>query len=218
MHLFTASGAVIALLAVNAVIGGQMALAFAWLGLALLIDTVDGPLARALKVEQRLPRFSGERLDLVIDYLTYVFIPALMLLQGSFLTGMSGMILASLIPLSALYHFSDLRSKSDDNCFVGFPAIWNVVVLYIFAFHPGETVTSAIVLIFVVLTFIPFKWIHPTRVKIMRPITLAAGALWSVAAIWAVLHGFPAPDWAKMILAAVAIYGVLLSLSRGMNW
>jgi len=217
VHLFTGLGAVIALLAVKAVLDGQMQIAFAWLGLALVIDTLDGPLARALKVETRLPRFSGERLDLVIDYLTYVFIPALMLLQASFLTGNVGLIIASLIPLSSLYHFSDMRSKSDDNCFVGFPAVWNVVVLYIFAFHPGEQMASLIVLIFVGLTFIPFKWIHPIRVKVMRPVTLSAALLWFAAAAWSIKHGFPAPDWAKLALGAVAVYGILLSLSRGMN-
>ena len=217
IHIFTALGAVVGLLAAKAAINGSAQAAFAWLGLALLIDTLDGPIARRIKVEQNLPRFSGERLDLVIDYLTYVFIPALMLLQAPFLTGTAGLAIACLIPLSSLYHFSDTHSKSSDNCFVGFPAIWNVVVLYIFAFHPSEPAVWLIVLTFVVLTFIPFKWVHPIRVKTMRPVTLLLAALWCAAAGWTIYSGFPAQGWAKIALAVVAIYGVVLSLSRGMN-
>ena len=201
----------------KAVIDGAMQLAFAWLALALVIDTLDGPIARHLKVEERLPRFSGARLDLVIDYLTYVFIPAIMLLQGAFLTGTGGLLIAALIPLSSLYHFCDTHSKSADNCFVGFPAVWNVIVLYIFAFHPGEQIASIVVVIFVLLTFIPFKWVHPIRVKVMRPLTLSLGALWFAAAGWVVVQGFPADPWARIALGGVAVYGVLLSLSRGLN-
>ena len=217
VHLFTASGAIVALLAARAAIDNTPHAAFGWLGLALFIDTADGPLARWTRTPQRLPRFSGERLDLIIDYLTYVFIPALMLLQASFLTGTVGFAVAALIPLSALYHFADTRSKSSDNCFVGFPAVWNVVVLYIFAFQPKEPVVIAVVLVFVVLTFIPFKWIHPVRVVALRPLTLSLAGLWTLAAGWTIFKGFPAEGWAKLVLAAVAVYGILLSFSRGLD-
>ena len=107
---------------------------FAWLGLALLIDGIDGTLARIGKVEERLPRFSGERLDQVIDYITYVFIPVLALTQrGAFDRASAGLALAIAILLSSLFHFSDLGNKSEDHCFVGFPAIWNIVAFYLFA-------------------------------------------------------------------------------------
>src|SRR5262245_35152774 len=121
VHAFTALGAVCGLLATYAVASGASEAAFAWLGLALFIDGVDGTLARKAQVRERLPRFSGERLDLVIDYVTYVFVPALMLLQGGFLTGASGLVLASLILLSSLFHFSDEESKAADHSFIGFP-------------------------------------------------------------------------------------------------
>ena len=217
VHLFTASGVVFALLAARAAIENMPHAAFGWLGLALFIDTADGPLARWTRTPQRLPRFSGERLDLVIDYLTYVFIPVLMLLQASFLSGPAGLAIACLIPLSALYHFADTRSKSLDNCFVGFPAVWNVVVLYIFAFQPAPTLVIVIVLVFVVLTFIPFKWVHPIRVVALRPLTLSLACLWAAAAGWTIYHGFPAEGWAKLVLGLTAIYGVVLSLSKGLD-
>src|SRR5262245_47965557 len=118
VHLFTGHGAVCALLATHAVIDGAWETAFAWLGVPLFIDGIDGTLARKAKVQVWLPRFSGERLDLVIDYLTYVVVPALALLQAGFLQGTWGLALAALILLSSLFHFSDIESKADDHSFV----------------------------------------------------------------------------------------------------
>ena len=121
VHAFTALGAVCALLAVRAVIAGAWETVFVWLGIALIIDGIDGTFARLAKVSEHLPRFSGERLDLVVDYLTYVFVPALALVQAGYLPGALGLLLAALILLSSLFHFADTQSKSDDNCFVAFP-------------------------------------------------------------------------------------------------
>src|SRR5258708_14958079 len=136
VHLFTALGAVCGLLATRAVFAGAWEQAFVWLGLALIVDGIDGTFARMADVSTKLPRFSGDRLDMVVDYVTYVFVPALALSQAGYLGGEAlGVMLASLILLSSLFHFSDTESKSDDHCFVGFPAIWNIVAFYVFAFH-----------------------------------------------------------------------------------
>src|SRR5215813_13638620 len=135
VHLFTALGAVCALLATRAVLSAAWEQVFGWLGVALIIDGIDGTLARLADVKAKLPRFSGDRLDLIIDYVTYVFVPALALLQAGYLGGAGwGVVLANLILLSSLFHFSDTQSKTDDHCFVGFPAIWNIVAFYVFAF------------------------------------------------------------------------------------
>ena len=134
VHVFTGLGIVCALLAARATYAADFEAAFFWLGVAFVIDGVDGMFARKARVKEVLPSFSGETLDLVIDYVTYVFLPALMLLQAGYLSGWTGIVLASLICLSSLYHFSDEGSKADDNCFVGFPAVWNIVAFYIFAF------------------------------------------------------------------------------------
>jgi phosphatidylcholine synthase len=167
------------------------------------------------KVTLWLPRFSGERLDLVIDYLTYVVVPALALLQAGFLRGSIGLTLAALILLSSLFHFSDTESKAHDHSFVGFPAIWNLVAFYIFAFHLSETAAALLVLTCVILTFVPLKWVHPMRTPHLRPLTLAATAVWSAAAVAALITGFPAPVWAQVALAAVGVYGVGLTLYAG---
>jgi len=123
VHVFTALGAVCGLMAALAAFDGAWERMFIWLGVALVIDAIDGTFARLFQVEQRLPRFSGERLDLVVDYVTYVFVPVPALLQAKYLTGTGGLIIGALILLSSLYHFSDLASKGDDYSFVGFPAI-----------------------------------------------------------------------------------------------
>jgi phosphatidylcholine synthase len=215
VHLFTALGAVCALLATHAVISGAWEAAFAWLGIALLIDGIDGTLARRANVQVRLPRFSGDRLDLIIDYLTYVFVPALALLQAGFLSGAWGLGLAGLILLSSLFHFSDTESKADDHSFIGFPAVWNLVAFYVFAFGLSETATAILVLTCALLTFVPFKWAHPMRTARLRPLTVAAMAVWGAAAIAALRSGFPAGTWTQTLLAAVAAYGLGLTLFTG---
>jgi len=212
VHLLTASGAVCGLLALRAVSLGAWEAVFAWLGLALLIDGVDGTFARMANVTARLPRFSGERLDLIVDYLNYVFVPAFAMLQAGFLRGPTGVILCAGILLSSLYHFADTRSKGPDHCFVGFPAIWNVVAFYVFAAHMSSVLTSLLALIGIVLTFVPMRWAHPLRTARLLPLTLLAVLAWSLAAAGILLEGFPARPPLLLILGLAAGYGVGLTL------
>ena len=215
VHIFTASGAVCGLMATMAVFAGAWEAVFGWLGLALVIDGIDGTFARMAKVEQRLPRFSGDRLDLVIDYVTYVFVPTLALLQAGFLPGYIGLMSAGLILVSSLFHFSDTQSKADDYSFVGFPAIWNAVAFYIFAFGLARWPTVAVVLACVGLTFVPLKWAHPLRTPALRLLTALAIALWAVAAASTLLTGFPAGSWERAVLLLTGLYGVALALLSG---
>lgn len=211
VHTFTASGAVCALLALRAGVEARWEALFAWLGIALIIDGIDGTFARMANVTVNLPRFSGERLDLVVDYLTYVVVPAVALWLAGLLPGSAGWLLPSLILLSSLFHFSDTESKAEDYAFVGFPAIWNIVAFYIFAFAPPVWATTLIVLLCVVLTFLPWKWVHPLRTRRLRPVTLAVCGIWGLAAAWALWVGFPAtgPAWAILLLCA--LYALVLT-------
>lgn len=211
-HVFTALGAVCALLAGLALVRGAWEAMFVWLGAALVIDAVDGTLARWVRVAERLPRFSGERLDLVIDFVAYVFVPALALVHGGYLEGRRGILLASGILLSSLFHFSDVESKDHDHSFVGFPGIWNVVAFYIFAWHASPAVAEAITLLCIALTFVPWRWVHPLRVERLRPVTLAATVLWAAAAIATVATGFPAAPELKFALVVAGVYFVGLAL------
>ena len=215
VHLFTAMGIVCGLMAILAVFSGSWVAVFAWLGLALFIDGIDGTFARMAKVKHRLPRFSGDRLDLVIDYVTYVFVPVVAMLQAGFLQGTAGLVLASMVLLSSLFHFSDTESKADDYSFVGFPAIWNAVAFYVFALALPQWATAAAVVVCVGLTFVPLKWAHPFRTAALRPLTMIAMALWAFAAARTLLSGFPAGPLEQGILLLTGTYGVALTLWSG---
>lgn len=216
VHVFTALGTVTALLAAMAIVNKDWQAMFAWLGLALFIDGVDGTLARRTEVKVRIPEFSGERLDWIIDYLTYVFLPAFALIEAGFIPGIWGIFLAAIMMITSLYHFCDLGNKSDDGNFVGFPAIWNIVAFYIFLFDPGLIVSSLVILVLAALTFVPLKWVHPVRAKWARPVTLTVTVVASLAALLVMWTGFPANTWLQVILGVSAIYLIGVSIAFGM--
>lgn len=212
VHLLTSLGAVLALLAMQAVMAASWEMVFLWLGLAMIVDGIDGPIARAVGVTVRLPRFSGERIDLVVDYLTYVFVPVLALLEAERLPAPAAMALAAAILLSSLFHFADVASKSSDLSFVGFPALWNIVAFYIFALDVGPEAATVLIVLSVTLTFVPLHWVHPVRVTALRPVTLLLTAVWSVAAVLSVATGFPASAPVAWCLVIVVVYGIVVSL------
>ncbi|HEU0016936.1 MAG TPA: phosphatidylcholine synthase [Methyloceanibacter sp.] len=204
IHLLTATGAAFALLALIAAACGDWQWMFIWLGVALIVDTIDGPLARRVGVTRVLPRWSGERLDLIVDFLTYTAAPAFALSQADLLPEAYRLPAGIAIMLSSLFHMADLESKTKEGYFVGFPAIWNIVCLYLFAFMPPPFVSLAIVTFFVVLTFVPILCVHPFRVTGLRGFSVAVTGLWAVAAIGAVANPFPSPLWVRILLIATA--------------
>ncbi len=213
VHIFTSLGAVCALLALLAMLDHRFEAGFAWLFAALVIDAVDGTIARAVKVEATLPRFSVERLDLVIDFVTYVFVPVVALLKAGFLVGYPGLAVAALILLSSLFHFADTDSKSDDNCFVGFPAVWNLVAFCFFAWGFPSWAATAVAIVLCLLPFVPMHWIHPMRVRRLFAVNVAAALLGLVGAIWVLWSGFPATPVPAAMLALSAAYFVLLAFA-----
>ena len=214
VHLLTASGAALALLALLAACRSDWQGMFIWLGLALIVDGIDGPLARKANVEIVLPRFSGERLDLIVDYLTYVAIPAFALARADILPEAFRLPAAIAILLSSLFHVVDRDSKTKDGYFVGFPAIWNIVCLYLFAFMLPPAVALVAILIFVAATFVPIHYVHPLRVERLRIPTLIITGLWSAAAIGAVLNPFASPLWVRFLLASTALYFIGIGVLR----
>ncbi len=217
-HFLTAVGVIPAFFALLAVFDNRFEAAFAWLGVAFIIDGIDGPLARRLGTKAQLPRYCGERLDLIIDYVTYVLIPALIVYRGDIVPDGLQAVAAIVILLTSLYHFADLESKTDDGYFVGFPAIWNLVVFYLLAVPPGPVAGAIIVAGLAVLTFVPSKWLHPVRVAAFRPLTFAAMALWAGAAIFTVATAFPASPPAAVVLLLTGGYAVALSILRSSVW
>lgn len=217
VHVLTATGAVLALFALIAAARGEWREMFLWLGIALIVDAVDGPLARRARVSEVLPRWSGERLDLIVDYLTYIAVPAFALTQAEILPPAWRIPAAAAIMLTSLFHMADRESKTDEGYFVGFPAVWNVVALYLFAFAPAPYVALAIVATFVVLTFVPLLAVHPFRVVAMRPLTLIATALWAAGAIGAVANPLPSPLWVRTMLGASALALAAVGLLHGVS-
>ena len=222
IHLLTATGAAFALLALMAAARGDWQSMFVWLGVALIVDTIDGPLARRVGVTRVLPRWSGERLDLIVDYLTYTAVPAFALTQADLLPEAYRLPAGVAVIMSSLFHMTDQDSKTKEGYFVGFPAIWNVVCLYLFAFMPPPFVSLAIVAVFVVLTFVPILCVHPFRVAELRGFSVAISALWLAAAIGAVANPFPSPLWVKVLMAATALcltgIGAIHSLGQKKAW
>lgn len=183
VHLFTASGAALALLAIDAVFRNAFREALLWLLAALVVDGVDGTLARAAKVKERAPRIDGDALDLVIDYLTYVAIPALIIWRAELLPRALALPLAAAIMVSSLYVFARRDMKTADGYFRGFPALWNVVALYFIVAPPAASVAAAIVAALIILTFAPVHIPHPFRVRAYGAWLPAAAAIWAASTI-----------------------------------
>lgn len=214
VHVLTASGAALALMALLAAADGNWQEMFIWLGLALIVDGIDGPLARAAQVEQVMPRFSGVRLDLIIDYLTYVAVPAFALCRAELLPEAFRLPAAIAILLSSLFHVADRESKTEDGYFVGFPAIWNIVCLYLFAFMPRPAVALGVIVVLVAATFVPIHYVHPLRVVRLRFATLIVTLLWTAGAVGAVLNPFPSPLWVELLLGSTALYFIFIGATR----
>lgn len=211
VHAFTALGAVAALLATLAVIDHNAERMFFWLAVALFIDGVDGTFARAVGVRERLPRFSGETLDLVVDYVTYVFVPVLALLVWDKLNGTIGIVIAAGALLSSLYHFADTESKDAAYRFRGFPALWNVVAFYVFALGLGSGATAVVAILCIAGAFAPMPWVHPLRVKTLRGLTLGVLTAGSIAGAYALYAGLPPPLPAQLVLMIAALYALGLT-------
>jgi phosphatidylcholine synthase len=206
VHVFTASGAALALLALMAAVEQQWTAMFAWLGVALVVDGVDGTLARMLHVRALAPRWSGDMLDLVVDILTYVFIPAYAVIASDVLPDWIGVALGMAIAVTGVLYFADTRMKSADNYFMGFPAVWNVVVFYLFLLQPPVWIGSLIVIVFCVLTFVPFPFVHPLRVERYRTASIALLVAWAALAFVALLFGLEPPVWVTLALCLIAAY------------
>jgi len=213
-HLYTALGAGTALAATVATFAGDFRAAFLWLGLAVFIDATDGSLARTLRVKERLPWFSGETLDNVIDYLTYVFVPVLIMLRSEALPAALAPWLGTAVLVASGYGFSraDAKVQTSDYFFTGFPSYWNIVAFYMFVLRLPAWLNAAILAALVVLVFVPLRYIYPSRTRTWRAATLMLGVVWGVVtpvAVWRL----PAVDGPWVALSAVfPVYYVALSL------
>lgn len=193
VHVYTASGVVLAFLATLAATTRNFRAAFLWLFVAVLVDSTDGLLARSARVQQRLPNFSGQKLDDIVDYLTFVFVPAVIVWQARVVTGAWTIPVVSAMLLSSLFGFVSEDAKTDDHFFTGFPSYWNIVVLYLVVLGLSPVLNGVILLILSALVFVRIGYVYPTRMTTARTLTLALGLLWGVMMLVLILQ-LPAPQ------------------------
>jgi phosphatidylcholine synthase len=208
VHVFTAFGAGIALLAMLEAVREHWAAMFWWLGVALLIDALDGPMARRLDVVRLQPDWSGEVLDLVVDFVTYVFVPAYAIAESGLLLPLAAPLLGVGIAVSGALYFADRRMKSEDNHFRGFPGLWNVAAFYLFLLQWPQVLSSLAVLALIIGTFLPFQVLHPVRVKRLRWLTLTLIAAWALLLAYTLLNDFDVGPAITVALCVIALYVV----------
>jgi phosphatidylcholine synthase len=215
VHLYTASSAVLALLATRAIFEYRFRDAFFWLGVAITIDSSDGVFARAARVSQRLPWFNGAKLDDIVDYLTYVFVPAVFVWRALLVPDAWTIPVASAMLLSSAYGFNRDDAKTSDHFFTGFPSYWNLVVFYLFLMHESQVVNALVLSALAVLVFVPIRYLYPSRTPTLRALTVALGIAWGITLLVIVwqLPAISAPLlWGSL---AFPIYYVVLSLVVG---
>jgi phosphatidylcholine synthase len=210
-HLYTASGFVLAFLAAKAAIDHDFRSAFLYLFAQVLVDATDGVLARAVRVSERLPWFSGSKLDDLVDYLTYVFVPALIVWRALLVVDPWTTIVPAAMLLSSGYGFSNMSAKTSDHFFTGFPSYWNIVVAYLFVLQLPPDVNAAILLGFAAMVFVPIRYIYPSRTTILPRTTNLLGAAWGALGI-AILWQYPQVS-RPLVLASLVYPAFYFALS-----
>jgi phosphatidylcholine synthase len=210
VHLYTASGTVVAFFFVISAVNGDVIRAL-WFGLlALVIDGSDGMLARRLSVKETVPQIDGARMDDIVDYITYVFAPVILLWVGGYLpSGPMGMVLAAMPLLASTYQFCRVDAKTEDNYFRGFPSYWNVVAFYVVVMHLTPTIVGTILVLCTVLVFVPIKYLYPSKNAVARRLNLTLGAAWMVSYAALLAQGsHPSPFVLALSLGYIAYYGL----------
>ncbi len=213
VHAYTASGAIFALLILDAMVAKNFRGAFLWMLAATVVDATDGFLARAARVKERLPHFRGDRLDDIVDYLTYVFLPAWLIWRAELLPIGWVMPVLGLVCVASAFGFSFERAKTSEGFFTGFPSYWNIVAFYLFVGGLPPATNAWILVALAVLVFVPIRYVYPSRTVVLRRLTLVLTTGWGVVTLWLIVdlpNAHPA-----VVLASLAypLYYAALSLA-----
>lgn len=206
VHLFTATGSIMAFMSLVEASNKNWVYSFAWLGAALFVDGVDGPMARALGVKNVLPNWSGELLDNVIDYVTYVLIPAFIIYNSGLLNTTLSYLSGLLIVSSSAIYYADTSMKTNENFFKGFPVVWNMLIFALFVIQPNQWFVFFIIAASAIICFLPIYFLHPVRVVRLRCINLPIFLLWCGLGIIAILYHFDSPLWVRVLSIITGIY------------
>lgn len=215
VHMFTASGAVVAFLGVVAVLRSDYRAAFLWMLAAMVIDATDGVCARALRVKERLPLIDGARIDDTVDYLTFVFLPMLLVYRAAALPAGWGIAVVSIVFMASMYGFVAPDAKTDDHFFTGFPSYWNVVAFYLYVGALPAAVNAAILVALSALVFWRVGYVYPSRTETLRPLTIVLGVVWALTLLVMILMLPAVPAW---LVGTSLFYPVYyLALSAALN-
>ncbi|MEM6390379.1 MAG: CDP-alcohol phosphatidyltransferase family protein [Pseudomonadota bacterium] len=214
VHLFTATGAGLAMLGFLAAVAGDWALMAIWLALAFVVDGIDGPLARRFSVSDHAPEIDGVILDLVIDFLTYVVIPIYAIYAAGLVPDWSGLMVLVGVPVASAVYFADTRMKTEDKSFLGFPGCWNMVAVVLLVLQPPPWIALAFVLVLTAALFLPIRFVHPVRTARWRPLTLSVSVVWVVAIVLAAIQDF---DPGPVVSAIVGISTLYLCLAGALQ-
>ena len=223
VHIFTASGAFAGFLSLEAIFRDNIFLAFVWLSLAFLIDGVDGAFARRYKVKEMVPTIDGSILDNIVDYLNYVFIPTVMLYWFNLVPSQLTLLAVALILIVSCYTFANTKQKTEDYFFRGFPAVWNMVIFYLFVMGTSQLTNFLVIVFFSVMTFVPLKYLHPFRVKENKSLNLFMTFIWGLCCVFLLLDLRDVPtqlsayrDFYYWLWVGLNLYFVYISLHRSM--
>lgn len=221
VHIFTALGALAGFLSLVAILSDNIFLAFIWLSLAFFIDGVDGTFARRYQVKEMVPAIDGSILDNIVDYLNYVFIPAVIVYWFSLVPPQLTLLAVALILIVSCYTFANTKLKTEDNYFRGFPAVWNMVIFYLFVIGTSQLTNFLAIVFFSVMTFIPLKYLHPFRVKEKKSLNLFMTAIWGLCCVFLLLDLRDTPTQLSIyrhfyywLWVVLSLYFVYVSLSR----
>ncbi|WP_112321195.1 CDP-alcohol phosphatidyltransferase family protein [Oceanibium sediminis] len=212
VHILTALGAALALMAMLSAGNGDWPMMFVWLLAALLVDGIDGPLARKVNITKNAPQWDGVLLDLIIDYLTYVIIPAYAMVEAALIDPGWSLAAGLMICVTGAIYFADVRMKTEDKSFSGFPGCWNMVILVLFAVDIGSWGAMLLMIAIALAQFFPLKFIHPVRTRRWRAVSLPVMLLWGISAMWVVWLSFEPPAVATWLLVGSSLYLSLVGI------
>jgi phosphatidylcholine synthase len=192
VHLYTASGALIAFLTLSLIEQARFQEAFCLMFLAVVIDATDGTLARLARVKEWVPWFDGDRLEDIVDYLNYVFVPAIFLIRAELLPQNGAAWIAAAPVLASAYGFCQKEAKTSDHFFLGFPSYWNIVAFYLYVLQTSRWINAFYILIFSLLVFVPIKYLYPSRSPVLRNPTVGLGILWAILVL-TIIYLLPRP-------------------------
>jgi phosphatidylcholine synthase len=212
VHAYTASGVACGWLALVAAVHGDARASLLWLAAATLIDATDGALARLADVARTAPLIDGARLDDIVDYVTYVVVPGVLVWRLDVLPANAAPWVVAVTLVASALGFARRDAKTGDHLFTGFPSYWNIVAVYLIAFRPPPAIAAAILLVLAALVFVPIRYVYPSRTVFLRPLTVALGAAWTVAFV-AVIWCLPDPPaWLLRASLLYPVYYLALSL------